>query len=500
VPDVVTIYVAIDEGGATTQIRIRPGNGSSRDEVLERCMEGVVKSLPYVGVGGAVSVEHELRLGNRRFSRPTKCSEASKVSLPVRREIWRARGNFSSEGYQIAAHSCELRSWTDRQAFLELIIDANTEGAWRLRVARDFAEAGDSDAAEFIRHETLREARTFSELQNLVDLLRQDEPVIDEELDQALSKAKSDEQRLELCRKFLRLSPHSSHARERLLALLEALEQREAIVQVVETWRAEPIADAGLLARGASALLRLGLEADGRRAFGELIERAPRDPWTLAFVGDRLRAEGLFNEAGNAYDSLARLLPEDGSVTLRQALAHAGAGRLDVASRLLERVGQTGGRGDDGRLGQLASIAEAVLLSRARGGHDENVESELQRRLLRTPLPDASVVVLVHAPPSDEPVFLEMRREQGETLPQTATLDARELGLSAMQLERGTKGATELILRRKEVTLASHPIVADVSILVLGEPGSLPDLSSRQVEVSADGKSFTVRLANGRFL
>jgi hypothetical protein len=42
--------------------------------------------------------------------------------------------------------------------------------------------------------------------------------------------------------------------------------------------------------------------------------------------------------------------------------------------------------------------------------------------------------------------------------------------------------------------------VADVSILVLGEPGSLPELSSRQVEVSADGKPFTVRLANGRFL
>ena len=87
-------------------------------------------------------------------------------------------------------------------------------------------------------------------------------------------------------RRFLELAPHNVSARRRLLRLLEALGHREQLVSEIAKFRAEPLADAGLLSDAASTLRRVGLDEEGRRAFGELIERAPRDPWTLAYVGD----------------------------------------------------------------------------------------------------------------------------------------------------------------------------------------------------------------------
>lgn len=247
-------------------------------------------------------------------------------------------------------------------------------------------------------------------------------------------------------------------------------------------------------------LLRLGETDEGRRAFGELIERAPNDPWTLAFVGDRLRAAGLYDEAGAAYDSLARLLPYEGAVTLRQALAHAGAGRIDVASRLFERVAQTGGRSDEGRLSDLATIAGAVTLAAALGKNDGEVQAEMERRLLRTALPDAQALVLVRAAPAEEAVRLEISREEGETLPQSAEMDARHLGLLAARVERGQRGTVRLALRRDKIAGPSHPVEATVSVLTLGEPGALPGYSTKTVHVGADGESVELSLTEGRLL
>jgi tetratricopeptide (TPR) repeat protein len=298
----------------------------------------------------------------------------------------------------------------------------------------------------------------------------------------------------------LRLAPHDTYARRRLLAYLEALGRTEALIASIREWRSEAISDAGLLADAASTLMRLGQAEEGRRTFGELIERAPRDPWTLAFVGDRLRAEGLHDQAAAVYASLARMLPDEAGVTLRLALAHAGAGRLDVASRLLKRVSQTGGRNDDGRLADLAGVVEANLLAHARGAKDPEVDAEIERRLLRTPLPDAQALVLLRSPPAAQPVRLEIRRESGETLPQGAEMDAREIGLSAARIERGERGIVVLALRRDEIAGPSHPLEVTVTLLRLGPLGTLPEFQEKSVRVPADGSSLELRVEAGRLL
>src|SRR5437773_12533651 len=113
----------------------------------------------------------------------------------------------------------------------------------------------------------------------------------------------------------------------------------------------------------------------------------------------------MFDEAGAAYDSLARALPSDAGVALRLALSHAGAGRIDMATRLLDRVAQTGGRGDDGRLGELASVVAASLIATARQGSPAaETDALLVRRLAQTPLPDVASLILVRTPLSDDRV------------------------------------------------------------------------------------------------
>src|SRR5262249_14111328 len=153
--------------------------------------------------------------------------------------------------------------------------------------------------------------------------------------------------------------------------------------------------DAQLIADAASALRRAGDEAEARRTFGELAERAPRDPWVRGFLGDRLRAEGWFDDATAAYEVLLDLLPDDPAATLRLALAHAGAGRLDVAERLLARVAATGGRSGDARLSDLAANVAGALIgdALAKDGLGDDDKKRLARRALEIPHRLAETIV-----------------------------------------------------------------------------------------------------------
>jgi tetratricopeptide (TPR) repeat protein len=494
-----SIELSVNRDGEASKVNVQIlDSDTGRDAVLERCIATIVRSLPYFAAGAAVTVQETVIVADGRSSQRTQCSAASKVSLPLRRSIWRARSPLNAEAYLTAARGCELPRWADRRDLLLLILEQFADSGTQLHLARALDAAGEADAASFVRREALRRVTSFAELDALSRQLTADEPAIDEEFEKAHAKVKSDAARLGVVRRFLRLAPHNPLARRHLLAVLEALGMRDALVAELEALRAEPFVDAGLIAAGASALRRMGLDDEGRRLFGELIERAPGDPWTLAYVGDRLRAEGLFDEACTVYDSLARALPYDAAVTLRLALAHAGAGRLDVATRLLERVTQTGGRGDDGRVGELSSIAQAVLLAGARGNNEPSVEAELTRRLLQTPLPDVQSVVFIQSAPGDDPVEVSVVRKRGEKQAASPDLDAKTLGVAAIRIERGDGGA-EIRLKRSTKFGASQPTRATVSALVLAREGG-PKLVKRDVEVQADGSSVQLQFDGETFL
>lgn len=497
-PDVVTsidVQVVVSPDGHATQVRVKT---QAADNVLERCARRVIESIPFFDAGRPIELSHVVTLPPIRSSRRTQCTSVSRLPLSVKRGIWRAKAAVGKLSYGEAARGCELPAWRDRRELLEIMIEGRGSHD-ALSVADGLSDAGESDAAAYVRAQALRRVTSASDLQAVSAALLREEPNVDAELDKAYRAARSNEARLAVVLRFLRLAPHSALGRRRLLTLLEVMGKREELVQEVARFRQDPLADAGLLAAGASALRRVGLDVEGRRAFGELIERAPGDPWTLAFTGDRLRAEGLSDDAVAVYDSLVRLMPDDPAVSLRLALAHAGAGRLDVATRLLDRVTQAGGRGDDGRLGELASIAQAVLIAAARSGSlRPEVDAELSRRLLQTPLPDAAGLLMVRTSAADSPVQVRLARELGARGETPLELDAAAVGLSAARIERGD-GVARIRLKRDAEPGPGRPSHVSVAVLVLDDDRLKARLLSRDIDVPADGKTVELTF-NGEAL
>ncbi|HEX8792278.1 MAG TPA: hypothetical protein VF765_15090 [Polyangiaceae bacterium] len=491
VTDGLHFELSVDAGGRATDVRVTAGAGREDDPVLDRCAKGVVAAISFFASGQRIQVTWDLRLPPARTPRRTQCSVASGLPLPVRRGLWRSRmqahwgSNLQrAQGYVAAAQSCELPTWTDRRAFLEILSRGLSTGD-SLGLAAELDGVGENDAAAFVRQELLRHVATATELATVTQAIVGREPKIDAALDKAYRAAHGDDDRLAVVRRFLLLAPHDALARRRLLAVLESLGRTDSLANEIDRVRTDPFADAGLLAMGASALRRIGRDDEGRRAFGELVERAPGDPWALAFVGDRLRSEKLWDDAVAVYERLDAMTPDDPAVALRLALAHAGAGRLDVATRLLDRAASTGGRSDDGRLGELASVTEATLLATARqGASAADVESLLSRRLSRTPLPDVGSLVVVRAAPGDDPLVVRVARDPRGRDEDTADLDAQPMGLAAIRVERGG-GPMRIALRRPQAAGPGQPTRATVTALVLADDRSVAKLVSRDVVVNA---------------
>jgi tetratricopeptide (TPR) repeat protein len=379
---------------------------------------------------------------------------------------------------------------------LELVLERVESAEERVRIAFKFEEAGDSDAANHLRRAAVSRARSTEELAAVRTALVGEEPKPGVSFERQLKAARTDEDRLGVVRRFLRLSPHDGTLRRALFSLLEAGGQKDPLLHAINEAREDPFADAALLADGASALRRMGREDEGRRAFGELVERAPNDPYARAYAGDRLRDEGLFDEAAATYEALGVLLPGNPAVTLRLALAHAGAGRLDVATRVLDRVAQSGGRTDDAELGELASMTAAALLAdaRARGAGDAAL---LDRRSLGLPLPDVAGYVLVRAPVGS-PLDARALHKNG---PDEAPLDwvAPSAGLFATRIERGGD-VLRLRLRRVADFGPPGPSKVRVDLLLFDDDRAQTVFVEKELDVEAGGKVAELRFEGGRIL
>ncbi len=487
------LELSVSADGKATKVTVSAQQASDDDPILNRCIRVVAGAVPFYGAGVAISFTQYIALPPGQTKQRTECSVASTLPLPVRRGIWRARKAKAALEYASAAHACELPTWADRRALLGILVgglDARSAAMLASRLTAD----GETDAAAFVRQELLRNTILGSLGEGeLRKLLIDDEPKIDRALDKAFRAARTDEARLAVLRRFLRLAPHSPLGRRLLLSLLESTKSRGPLLETIEQIRNDVFADAGLLAECASILRRLGMDQEGRRAFGELVERAPRDPWTLGYVGDRLRAEGLYEDALAAYLRLDAAMPDDPAVSLRLALAHAGAGRLDVATRLLDRVAQTGGRGDDGRLGELASVVSASLIAKARqGAPGAETDALLARRLAQTPLPDVASVILVRTPLTDDNVEVVVARQLKDKDELPADLDASAMGLAAVRIERGG-GTARIRLKRSAGLAGARATRGLVTALVFGSDRSQPRLVTREVDIPPNDKGLELR-------
>jgi hypothetical protein len=143
-------------------------------------------------------------------------------------------------------------------------------------------------------------------------------------------------------------------------------------------------------------------------------------------------------------------------------------------------------------------VIRAVSLARARGG-DQEVDAELERRILQTPLPDVASLILVQSAPADDPIELRIRRERGERLDQRPDLDAGPLGVAAIRIERGD-GPSRILLSRAREPGPSQTRRATVYALVLGAERAVPTLVVRELEVPRNGEPVELRFDGERFL
>jgi tetratricopeptide (TPR) repeat protein len=503
------VALTLDGDGHAAGVKVRGGAGAD-DDALDRCVEVVVEGLvfPASGLKVKVEVHQQMTLPPPRSTlRGRKCSPTSTLPLPLRRGVWRERLDRGQPAnvYLDAKQSCELPTWTDRRALLELVLLFNDDGMWRINVARALELAGDADAAALLRREAVRRAKSPDELHRIQLALIGDERYPVGTFKKQYNAAGDDKGRLAVVRRFLSIAPHDARLRRRLVAVLESLGMKQELAEEVRRFRRDPFADASLLADGASALRRIGDEDESRRAFGELAERAPEDPWARAFLGDRLRNEGWFDDATRAYTVLEELVPDDPSAILRLALAHAGAGRLDIAQRMLARVAQTGGRAGDGRLGDLAGRLAIDLLAeaRARPGVAPADADRLLRAALELPYPAGAIVVLVRAPAGASALtttlFRGPREAREERAPEVA---AEGVGLYALRFDRGgvNDGDAVLRLRRPADLLPARGTKVRVDALIPGAAGQPPGLVTTEIELPISGKPVELKWTGSAFV
>lgn len=500
----ITVQLKVSGSGEASDVRVR-GDSSADDAALNRCVAVVVEGLVFVDVGVDVTVDvsYTITLPKPEPTlRGRKCSATSTLGLPLRRGVWRerlARGGAPAV-YLEAKRSCELRTWSARRALLELILEQHQSGPARLSVARTLHAAAQDDAARFIRREAIRRARSPEELQQVRAILLGDESYPEKDFEERYQKARDDEARLALVRSFLGLAPHDPRLRRRLLALLESTEQHDQLREEVRRLRLDPFADAGLLGRGASALHRIGDDDEARRTFGELAERAPSDPWARAYMGDRLLEEGWHDDATDAYFALEALVPGSPAVGLRLANAHARAGRIDIAHRMLLRVAQTGGRMADPTLSELGRLSARVLLAETlqRNDLDDGARERLRRAALEVPGPTAATVILVRAPASSLPIDAELHRGAQETREvRPAELSSSALGLYGLRIDPGDESDIELWLKRPKGLAPSPTMSVEVRTLTPSSKEGLPVITTTEVELPLSGDPVKLEYDGG---
>lgn len=501
------IRVQVSPDGKLSNINVEATSSTSHDPALQRCVEAVVSGIvfPPFDLARGVDVELVVALPPARALHGSRCSAVSTLPASLRRGLWleRLRSSTAADVYAQARQACELRTWNDKRVLLELMLERTTVGRARVALARELAQAGDQDAAQWLERETLRRVRTPDELQEVRQALLELEQVPAAAFRKAYKAATNDAARLAVVHKFLLLAPHHNGLRRLRLALLANGESKDdsALLQEVESIRHDPLADTALLSECAAVLARRGRTDQAKQTYAELAERAPFDPAVRAFYGDRLRAQGWYDDAIAAYQTLENLSPADSSVLLRQALAYQGAGRLDIAARHLTRLAQTGGPTGDRNQRELGGPLAASLFANTLADQAvSEADRELaKRRAMALPWTPGAMAVLVHAPALHRPVQSQLVRGEGQvktTLePQVA---APALGLAVFRLD-SADDKFELVLRRPATLFPHSAVPVKVEVIRADDDISKATLASWMAQVDADDQPVRVRY-DGRAL
>ncbi len=317
-----------------------------------------------------------------------QCSGASKLPVDVRRRLWRERLEQAGgvDGamavWTRAGQDCELRSWRDRRTLLDLMLVRLGGAVGGIALHRAFE--GERDVQSYLRRQILRRVRNARELRAVREGLLLGYWVDWALFDRLIAAARDDRARIAIVREFLAVDADDVDLRLRLMGLLEKVGDAAEARRVAFALLASPESSPRVRGSVGEMLVRLGEPDEAKRAFAEIVEFAPGDPWARRRLGDLYRAHGWYEEAYREYETLTRLLPDDDGVLLLLASAAAGAGRMDEALRLEQRLGESAEAGGDPGAPRWARLWQSVRLGRLRddarrAGKNEDLKALLRR-------------------------------------------------------------------------------------------------------------------------
>ena len=318
--------------------------------------------------------------------RPRGCSAASYQPLDERRDLWRERLGMNSsvrralEVFQDAERGCELPRWTDRRELLKLMLRSCGGPSGMVSLYKHFDDQPEEQ--EYLRQAILGVVKTPRDLRVIYDGLGLGDEERATLAQEVVRNAKTADERLRRVADLLRRWPGDMRLRLLKMATEEELGRAEAARRTAEEVRRDPYADAQARTAVGELYVRLGDEAAARRAFSEIVEFAPRDPLARRRLGDLYRAHGWFDEAYRQYQTLLTLEPSDQSVLLLLAMAAAGAGHIEEALGLEQRVIGTAEPGSASGLSRTALLSSGLRLSQLRAEARSKSDSEALARLL----------------------------------------------------------------------------------------------------------------------
>lgn len=438
--------------------------------------------------------------------RPSGCSVASSQALDERKELWRERLNMGAsvrralEVYQDAERGCELKRWTDRRELLRLML--RHVGGARGMVSLYNGLSDEEEAQEYLRQAILGEVKSARDLKVIYDGLG----LGDEErallAQEVVRSAKTPQDRLKRLTELLRKWPGDLRLRLLKMETEEALGQTEAVLRTAELLRRDPYADAQTRTAVGELFLRLGDVGAAKRAFSEIVEFAPLDPLARRRLGDLYRAHAWYDEAYRQYQTLLTLEPNDQSVLLLLAMAAAGAGHIEEALGLEQRVVSTSEPGSETGVARIALWQTGLRLAQLREDVRQKGDAEgLARLLLRSQkvgtlgLARPVRVLLTWSHPEAD---LDLRVTAPGDTPGPATELAPQLGLLGWSSHKTASSEGEYgieIVRREQAGALKYS--AELTVIVQeGEKGE--KLWRVPVELSGDKTSLRFALGNGK--
>jgi len=504
----VHVEVRVDGEGKVDGARVIRSTLSASD--VDDCILTEVRGLrfPATGASGVVEVTHvyTFAMPSRAFGARRQCSDASHQGLDVRQRLWQERlatsagVNGALHVYREASQWCELGGWRARRTLLRMMLRSVGGIAAQVQLYRAFGS--DSSVAAFLRRAILRNVRTPHQVEIVRAGLGLDVPV-DWSLFSRLWKANDDpEARLRLVRTWLAVVPDEMDLRLRLLALLEETGKLPEARRLARDLRGAPLADARVRTAVGEFWLRQDDVDEARRVFSEIVETAPLDPWARKRLGDLYRTHGWYDDAYREYQTLARLRPGEDVVLLDLARAAAGAGRLDEALRLEQRLSETADASAKDSVAELARLWTQVRLARlSTQDIDEATAAALRRRTRQTGAlrePPAMFVALAWEHPDDRPELFVRFPENPE-----ADEDAEELfwdgaevrgdhhGIAATRIRELERGDYLFEIRREDED-ELRPTTAELLLIIAP---ATPDEQVVRTEIRLTREDRKVRFA-----